>query len=310
MMQAPQQTGPRPGPSPLEPRPLLSRRGLLAAPWLAGALARAQPASQVRLPVRVAHRAASMKMVGDFGVFRLARRIDGLDGVELQVAQGDPNLWDLDAVRRYKAEAHRWGMHIPSLAGVWGRGISILNSPVAGFQLSWAIRAAELLGASVVLVAFFRDKAPDMNDESSFGPVVELLRAAAPPARDAGVTLGLENSLSPAENKKLVDLVDEDNVKVYYDLFNVEFYRHTGQAVPGVSLLGKERICQVHVKNGEALLEEAGPVDWRAAFAALNDIGYEGWYVLESRHSGREQLISSTEKNISFIRSQVQMPRA
>jgi sugar phosphate isomerase/epimerase len=281
---------------------VLSRRGLLA-----GALGVCGAAAQ-QIPLKIGHRAASMNMVGNFDVFRLASRISGLRGVELQIAQGNPNLWDLDTVRRYKREAHRWGMEIPSLAGVWSRGVSIRNSPVAGIELLKAIRAAELIGASVILVAFFRDNCPDMNSEGSYGPVVELLKAAAGPAGDAGAVLGLENSLSPADNKKLVNLVGEGSVKVYYDLDNIEFYGHAGQAVPGIALLGKDRICQVHVKNEERLIEEPGRVDWRAAFEAFNGIGYDGWYVFESQHSGTEQLVESTVRNISFLGKYCRMP--
>ena len=171
-----------------------------------------------------------------------------------------------------------------------------------------SIRAAELIGAHVILVAFFRDRCPAMNDESSYGPVVDLLRAAAGPARDAGVVLGLENSLSPADNLKLVDLVAEDNVKVYYDLDNVEFYGHTKLSVPGIRLLGKDRICQVHVKNEERLIAERGRVDWRAAFDEFNAIGYDGWYVFESRHTGPDQIVEATVKNIVFLQQRCRMP--
>lgn len=288
------------------PAAALSRRALLAGVLAQPLDRRSRAASQV--PLKIGHRAAAMNMVGNFNVFRLASRIPGLRGVELQSAAGSPNLWDLNAVRRYKREAHRWGMEIPSVAGVWSRGVSIKNSPVAGIELLKAIRAAELIGAHVILVAFFRDNAPAMNDESSYGPVVELLKAAAGPARDAGAVLGIENSLSPADNKKLVDLIAEDSVKVYYDLDNVEFYGHQKQAVPGIAELGNERICQVHVKNEERLIEEPGRVDWRAAFEAFNAIGYDGWYVFESKHSGPEQLIESTTRNVSFLKKHCRMP--
>lgn len=40
---------------------------------------------------------------------------------------------------------------------------------------------------------------------------------------DAGVVLGLETSLSPADNRKLVDLVNHPAVQVYYDVHNFEF---------------------------------------------------------------------------------------
>lgn len=297
-----------------------SRRKLVQAAALAGlqagplafsrSAAEKEESEPQRLPLKIAHRAASMKMVGNFDVFKLARKIPGLFGVELQVAGGEPNLRDWEAVRRYKAEAHRWGMIIPSLAGIWDSGVSIGRSPAAGINLLQSVRAAELLGAGVILVAFFRQNAPDMNDESSYGPVVELLQKAAPYAAQAGVTLGLENSLSPADNQKLVDLIDRPQVKVYYDIHNVARYGYGDEAIPGIKLLGKERLCQIHVKNGDRLIEAPGPVDWRAAFQALNEIGYEGWYVFESQHSGQAQLIESTTRNIEFLNAVCRMPFA
>src|SRR5918996_925293 len=97
--------------------------------------------SGATIPLKIAHRAASMKMVGDFGVFKLARQIPGLMGVELQVAAGRPSLRDWNTVRQYKQEAHRWGMLVPSLAGVWDRGVSI-KSAAARANLTQSIRVA------------------------------------------------------------------------------------------------------------------------------------------------------------------------
>lgn len=271
--------------------------------------AEAAPAEQnTRIPLKIGHRAASMRMVGDFNVFKLARQIPGLLGIELQVASGKPNLWDPDAVRRYKREANRWGMMIPSLAGVWDSGVSIMQSPTAESNLTKAIRVAESLGSGVVLVAFFRNDAPDMADESSYGPVVQVFQRVASKAADAGVTLGLENSLSPADNKKLLDEVAHPSVKVYYDPYNMAQYGHPAEAIPGIRLLGKDRICQVHVKNGDRLLSESGLVEWRAALEVLNEIGYDGWYVFESDHKNRAQVVEATAQNVAFLRKHVKMP--
>ncbi len=266
--------------------------------------------AKVKIPLKIGHRAASMKMVGNFNVFKMARQIPGLIGVELQVAHGKPNLRDWDAVRRYKREANRWGMMIPSLAGLWDRGVSILDVEPAGKNIEQAVRVAEFLGASVILAAFFKSKAPDMTDESSYGPVVQMLQRVAPTAEKSGVTIGLENSLSPAHNKKLVDLVDHPAVKVYYDPHNMAHYGYGDQAVPGIKLLGRDRICQMHVKNGKKLIAEPGLVDWPAAFDALNEIQYDGWYVFESSHTSRAQAIEATTKNVKFLRKHCRMPAA
>ena len=262
-----------------------------------------------RIPLKIGIRAASMQMVGDFDVIKTAAGIPGILGVELQTTSGKPNLRDPDAVRRYKKEADRWAMHVPSLAGIWDRGVQI-HRPAAADSVVKSIRAAEMLGSRVVLLAFFKQNAPDMTSEASYGPIVGMLQKTAKYAADAGVVMGLENSLSPADNKKLVDLVDHPAVRVYYDLHNMAYYGHGDQAIPGVKLLGKERICMVHVKNGKALLEEPGPIDWAAAFAALNEIRYDGWYVYETGHDSTEDCCNDTRRNNAFLQKHVQMPMA
>ena len=291
----------------------LTRRGFIktvAAAGSAGSLAataKACAAAGRRIPLKLGIRAASMKMVGNLDVLKTAAGIPGIMGVELQATSGKPNLRDWDAVRRYKREADRWAVRIPSLAGVWDRGVQI-HSPSAAESVTKSIRAAEMLGCGVILLAFFKQNAPDMTSEASYGPIVGMLQKTAKCAADAGVVMGLENSLSPADNKKLVDLVNHPAVRVYYDLHNMAYYGHGDQAIPGVELLGKERICMVHVKNGTKLLEEPGPIDWAAAFRALNDIEYDGWYIYETGHDSTEDCIEDTKKNNAFLQKHVQMP--
>jgi len=275
----------------------------------AGAGTERQPApvQRQRLPLKVGIRAATMQMVGELDVIKVAASIPGIMGVELQTTAGEYNLRDWDSVLRYKREAYRWAMHIPSIAGVWDPGINI-RSELAIDNLLKSIRAAELLGASVVLVAFFRQDAPDMSRDESYGPIVALLRRAAMHASDAGVTLGLENSLSPADNKTLVDLIDHPAVRIYYDVWNMAYYGHQAEAIPGIKLLGKERICMVHVKNGRRLLEEPGPIDWAEAFRQFNAIGYDGWYIYETTHDDLADCIADTQRNNAFLRRHVRMP--
>ncbi len=280
----------------------LTRRGFLQATglatistgWLQTALCD-EPE-----PLKIGIRAASMRMAGTSDVFKVTASIPGLRGVELSATAGNPSLRDPDTARRYKAEADRWGIQVPSLSGVWDQGVKIRSSGAADGILA-SIRAAEIVGAGVILAAFFRQDAPDMADESSYGPIVAMLQGVAGKAADAGVVVGLENSLSPADNKKLVDLVDHPAVGVYYDLHNMDFYGHGAEAIPGIELLGKKRIAMVHVKNGGNLIEEPGPIDWPAAFARFRQIGYDGWYVYESSHDSVEDCIEDTKKNNQFL---------
>lgn len=286
-----------------------------------GSPEKASAAMRQTVPLKLGIRAASLRdpddpsksMVGNFDVFKEARRIPGIMGVELQVAHGDVNLRNLDTVRRYKREAHKWGMHIPTTAGVWDEGVSMKRSPAAGANLIQAIRANELLGSSVALVAFFEDDCPDMSDEASYGPVVKLLQDVAPYAADAGVTLGLENSMDTLDNIQLVDLVDHPNVKIYYDAYNMADHGHPEEAPTAALHFGKDRICCAHIKNyggwgGDRLIEEREKVDWRDILKSYNTINYSGWFVFETGHTSAEQCRAATAKNIAFIKKYLHMP--
>jgi len=268
-----------------------------------------------RLPYKIGIRQASLRnprdasksMVGDLDIFKVARDIPGIIGVELQVASGRPNMRDLAVARDYKAQAYRWGLSVPSTAGVWS---SKPWSPDAESELLNSIRATEILGARVMLVAFFGETAPDMTSEASYGPVVSILRKVAPHAEEAGVILGLENSLSPKENRELVDRVGHRAVKVYYDLDNMYHYGHGDQAVAGVELLGLDRIAAVHVKNKGRILKEKWRIDWAAAFQALNEIRYDGWLIFETAHKSHQQCKEMTRDNITFIKEHFHPPVA
>jgi sugar phosphate isomerase/epimerase len=238
------------------------------------------------------------------GVFDIARQIPGITGVELQVQFQKTTLWDRDTLLTYKRGAADAGLLIPSLAGVWAAGASLVQPGPAEETIRKSIQAAEALKAKVILIAAFQKNCPIMDQEESYGPVVAMLRKVAGAAADAGVTLGMETSLSPADDKKLIDLVARPSVKVYYDADNVERFGHKDEAVPGYEVLGKARLAQIHVKNEEALLEEPGRVNWTAAFKAIRRVGYQGWVVFESSHSSPEQCIEATKKNIGFVRRQ------
>ncbi|SPE40780.1 exported hypothetical protein [Candidatus Sulfopaludibacter sp. SbA3] len=266
---------------------------LAAAAVTAAGKAEAAPA------LKFGHRQANM--VNDPGpaVFDLAKQIHGLSAVELQVFFKGTTLWDRDTLNSYQRAAARTGLVTPSIAGIWPPGASLLQ-PAAEEHLRKAIQAASALGSTTILAACFEQNCPRMDEEQSYGPVVALLQKVSGAAQDAGVTIGMETSNSPADDRKLIDFVNRPGIRVYYDLDNVERYAHTNQAVAGIELLGS-RIRQVHLKNENRLLEEPGRVEWAAAVKGLAAIHYGGWLFFETSHSGPQQCVEATEKNIAFV---------
>ena len=72
-------------------------------------------------------------------------------------------------------------------------------------------------------------------------------------------------------------------------------------------LLGR-RINQIHVKNGSMLLSDpGGRVDWPRMANEFHDIGYRGWYVLET-NSPTKDIVADTRANIEYVKKTFRMP--
>jgi sugar phosphate isomerase/epimerase len=196
----------------------------------------------------------------------------------------------------------------------------LATDPRAAVWVIDAIETAAALGASNVLMAFFGNGDLRLKDESgefineAEGPfasyrlnednvtrMVQTLRQIMPRARDAGVILGLENTVTAAQNLEIIDRVGSEWLQVYYDLGN-----STGNVydVPGeLRMIGNDRLCEVHLKdwNTPLLGSDEASVDTAGAAAALREIGYDKWLVLET--SGREgHFMEDTRANVAWAK--------
>ena len=252
----------------------------------------------------------------------------GLSGIQVSIGTRPDSIPLRDpAVReQYLALGEEHGIAFPSVAaGSILNQIPLGSEPQAAVYVIDAIEAAAALGSGNVLMAFFgngdlrlRDAMGDFRDLSE-GPfssyeldapavtrVVEALRQIVPRAEKAGVALGLENTLTAEQNLDVIDRVGSEWLQVYYDVGNATAY---GYDVPGeLRMLGSDRICEIHLKETLTLEDPAkallgapasGGVDFEALAAACADIGYEGWYTLET--SGRDgRFQEDTQANIAF----------
>ena len=230
--------------------------------------------------------------------------------------------------RRYLELGKQHGITFPSVAaGSILNRIPLKSEPQSAVYVIDAVEAAAVLGSSCILIAFFgngdlrlRNSMGEFRDLSD-GPfsayeldapgvtrVVEALRQIAPRAEDAGIILGLENTLTALQNLAILDRVGSPMVQVYYDVGNSTAY---GDDVPGeIRMLGNDRICEMHIKETLSLDDpnapilngpEAGGVDFEGVVAACRDIGFDNWYILET--SGRkERFLDDTQANVAFVK--------
>ena len=176
----------------------------------------------------------------------------------------------------------------------------LASDPRGPAWLEQSIDAAKDLGAKVILVAFFgrgsllRGKELKTDDVDV---VVERLKAAAPRAKEAGVILGIENTLSAQQNLDILGRIGHDSVRIYYDVGNTT---SMGYDVPAEIRQLNDKIAIFHFKDGPSYLGE-GKVKYAPIAEAIRAINYQGWIVLETSNPSKDR-IADTKRNAAFIR--------
>lgn len=115
----------------------------------------------------------------------------------------------------------------------------------------------------------------------------EFLRAGGEYAAQAGIELGLEflNRFeaflinNSADSRRMVDEVDLPNVGVLYDTHHANIE----DPDPVTALSGlKSRVNHIHISESHRGTLGTGQVDFATSFAALKEIDYSGWLMIES----------------------------
>lgn len=227
----------------------------------------------------------------------------GFDGVELDIGPGDPVLTPAGRAEVREAAA-RAGIAIPSfcLGALNGFGFKSPEPEVrqrTAALIRQALAAAADLGARVILIPFFGNS--ELHTAVDRERVAQGLREVAPDAERAGVRLGMENTLSAAQDIEMLEAIRSPAVGVYFDVSNAMWWHH--HSPDEIRHLGPA-IVQIHFKDGSgghsnAMLGE-GHVDFPACVAAMRDIGYEGWVVLES--AAPHDPVADARTNLAFAR--------
>lgn len=161
-------------------------------------------------------------------------------------------------------------------------------------HLRGSIEAARTLGARTLILTVGQ-ALPGIERERQHGSIVDGLRAAAPIAEDAGVTLALEplNTRvdhtgyyldTTGEGCQIVDEVDSPAVQLLFDAYHAAVM---GEDIVAELRANADRIAHVHVADAPGRHEPGtGTVDYADFFAALREVGYGGYVGLEFRPAG------------------------
>ena len=293
---------------------LINRRDFVKHAALASAapgLARAQAPAPVSgpLPLRIGMTDWNLGRRGDITKVALAREI-GLDGIQVSLTfptDGSPHLREPQTQAAFKQAALENGIQICSLAiGSPGKSrLPLHTNPAAAILLVEAVEVARNLGTNNILLPILGDSHINMTNEQEVNTFVSMMREVARYAEKAGVVVALEDWISAEDNIRLLDAIGSDFVGVYYDARNIKS-RLKQDPYHEPKLLGK-RIHQVHVKNGQKLMRDVDILDWPRLAQEYHDIGYKGWYVLETGSPSKD-LIADTRANIEYVRKTFRLP--
>jgi sugar phosphate isomerase/epimerase len=170
------------------------------------------------------------------------------------------------------------------------------SDPLAAKWVLDSIRLTKALSTQVLLLPFFGRWALQTKDEMDH--VGDALRDLGPEAEKAGVILGLEDTISAEDNVRIMERSRSASVLVYYDVGNST--RAGFDVVKEIGWLGKDRICQFHLKDNPHYLGE-GSIPFPRIMQAIRDIGFTGYANLET-DSPSKQLEPDMRRNLAFIR--------
>jgi L-ribulose-5-phosphate 3-epimerase len=291
---------------------LITRREFVrqasAASMAAPLLAHAQTPPSSSLPLRIGMTDWNLGKRGDISKIALARQI-GLDGIQVSLtfpADDSPHLREPKTQAAFKQAALENGIQICSLAiGSPGKSrLPLHTNPAAAILLVEAVEVARNIGTTNILLPILGDSHIHIDNQQEVDTFVAMMKEVARYAETAGVVVALEDWISADDNIKLLDAIGSDYVGVYYDARNIKSRVHDPYGEP--ARLGR-RINQVHIKNGDKLMRDRDIMDWPRLAQEYYDIGYRGWYVLET-DSPTKDLIADTRANIEYVRQTFKMP--
>jgi L-ribulose-5-phosphate 3-epimerase len=215
----------------------------------------------------------------DPGAFDVAKQI-GLDGVQVSLGTeaNGMHLRKPEVQTAYREAMKKTGLEIGSIALGETNRVPLKRDPKAAQWLADSIDVCRQMGVTVVMPACFGAGELDMSKTQEIDHLVKVLKDCAAKAQKQGITIGLESYLSAEDNMKIIDRVGSPALKVYYDVGNsTDKGRDVYQEIRKLGKL----ICEFHAKDAGHMLGQ-GRIDFKKVRAAIDDIGYNGWFQIEA----------------------------
>jgi L-ribulose-5-phosphate 3-epimerase len=232
----------------------------------------------------------------------------GIDAIEWIVdrVDGNPFVAGPDGLAAIRSTIERTGVTVASVcADIFMERYRLADdSPdeqaSADRMLAQLLHQCGVLGAERIVLPFV--DASELDTPGALRGARRAIEAALPVARQEGVELHLETSLSPAGFASMLDDLDDPMVKVNYDMGNSAALGYS--PADEFSAYGS-RIGSVHIKDrllgGTTVSLGAGSADFSAVFGGLRELGYPGDYVLQVARAEPGQEVANIRRTLEFV---------
>jgi len=275
----------------------ITRRGFLGSAVDAGLCTRVGFAQEAKLRIGVTDWNLDLGASPD--AVALAAKL-GFDGVQMsfgrKLVDGKMPTDNPEVIARYLSLSKQYNIPIDGTCVDKLHDNGLKRDPLGPKWVLDSIRLTKALETKVLLLPFFGRWALQTKEEMDH--VGDLLRDLGPEAAKAGVTLGLEDTISAEDNVRIMDRSRSASVLVYYDVGNSTVAGF--DPLKEIRWLGKDRICQFHLKDNPHYLGE-GNIQFAPIMRAIRDIRFSGYANLETDAPSKD-LEADMRKNLTYIR--------
>jgi L-ribulose-5-phosphate 3-epimerase len=278
--------------------PKITRRKLLGSAIAAGLCSRLDFAQQEKLRIGVTD--WNLHLGANPEALPMAANL-GFEGVQISfgrtLVDGRMPADNPEVIARYLTLSKQYKIPIDGTCVDKLHDNGLKSDPLAPKWVLDSIRLTKALHTKVLLLPFFGRWALQTKQEMDY--VGDALRDLAKEATKVQVILGLEDTISAEDNVRIMERSQSPSVLVYYDVGNSTLAGF--DPVKEIRWLGKERICQFHLKDNPHYLGE-GSIQFLPIMRAIREIQFSGYANLEA-DAPSKQLEADMRRNLAFIRS-------
>jgi len=254
-------------------------------------------------PLRIGITDWNLNLGADPAALPLAKKLS-FDGVQVsfgrKIVDGKMPADNPEIIARYLALSRQYAIPIDGTCVDRLHDNGLKSDKLAPKWVLDSIRLTKQLETQVLLLPFFGKWKLETQAEKDY--TADALKDLVPEAERAGVILGIEDTISAQDNARILDKVASKHLQVYYDVGNST--QAGFDPVTEIRFLGKNRICQIHLKDNPHYLGE-GAIEFAPILHAIRDIGFTGYANLET-DTNPQTLEADLRRNLIYIRELMQ----